>query len=90
MRSPLFVAGIIVILMGGLFYVLRIPLVYFWSIPFVIAGAIMAGASPFLPESEGPIQPQPGEKFCVFCSAAIPAEAGRCPHCNGVQPRRGD
>lgn len=87
MRSPLLVAGVIVILMGALFYVIQIPLVYFWSLPFVVAGAIMAGVSPFLSESEGPVKPPQGQKFCVFCSTAIPVDARRCPNCNGAQPR---
>jgi len=44
-------------------------------------------ASLFLPETEGPVKPPEGFRFCVFCSTPVPVTAERCPHCNGVQPR---
>ena len=73
--------------MGGGFYALRIPFLFFWSIPFAIGGLIMMVASFFLPETEGPVRPPEGHRFCVFCSTPVPVGDERCPHCNGLQPR---
>lgn len=87
MRSQLLVAGILVALMGAAFYLLQVPLVYFWSLPFVIGGGLMAAASPFLPERAGPLEPPEGYRFCAFCSTPVPLTSDRCPHCNGLQPR---
>jgi len=88
MRSQLLVAGTIVALTGVAFYALEVPLVYFWSLPFVIGGALMAIASAFLPERAGRIDPPEGYMFCVFCSTPVPLASDRCPQCNGLQPRR--
>ena len=79
----------LVVLMGAGFYALQLPLVYFWSIPFVIGGGLMMLASLFLSETEGPVQPPTGFRFCPYCSTPVPLGAERCPHCNGVQPRDG-
>ena len=87
MRPQLLVGGILVSLMGILFYLVPLPLTYFWGIPFVVAGGIMAIVSFFLAEGRGPIVPPPGYKFCVFCSAPVPLDSDRCPRCNGLQPR---
>ncbi len=87
MRPQLFVGGALVALMGAGFYLLQLPLVYFWSVPFAIGGGIMALASFFLPPSEGPLKPPEGFRFCVFCSTPVALGAERCPHCNGVQPK---
>ncbi|MDV3243684.1 MAG: hypothetical protein LYZ66_00750 [Nitrososphaerales archaeon] len=89
MRSQLFVGGIMVAIMGAALYVLEIPLVYFWSLPFVVGGGLMAGASWFLAESPGPVQPPEGYRFCVYCSAQVKLESERCPQCNGLQPKGG-
>ncbi|MDG6909758.1 MAG: hypothetical protein JRN08_05265 [Nitrososphaerota archaeon] len=89
MRPQLFFGGLLVALMGAGFYLLSLPFVYFWSIPFGIAGLIMMAASLFLPETEGPLRPPEGFRFCPYCSTAVPLGAARCPHCNGVQPREG-
>ena len=85
MRPQLFGAGVLVMALAAVFYVLEIPLVYFWSIPFAIGGAIMAIASLFLPESAGPVEPSEGYRFCPFCSNPVRLDAKRCDHCNGVQ-----
>lgn len=87
MRPQLFVGGLLVVLMGAGFYALQIPFVYFWSLPFVIGGAIMMVGSLLMSESPGPIAPPAGFRFCVFCSTPVPLSSERCPHCNGVQPR---
>jgi hypothetical protein len=87
MRSQLFIGGILVAAMGVGFFALQLPILYFWGLPFAIGGAIMAIASFFLPESQGPVMPPEGYRFCVFCSTPVPLGAERCPHCNGVQPR---
>lgn len=87
MRSQLFLGGLMVALMGAGFYVLEIPLVYFWSLPFVIGGALMSVASWFMKESEGPVEPPEGYRFCVYCSTPVKLAAERCSHCNGLQPR---
>ncbi len=87
MRPQLLVGGLLVAATGGGFYVLQLPFVYFWSIPFAIGGAIMMGASFFMSESPGPIQPHEGFRFCPFCSTEVAIGAERCPHCNGLQPR---
>ncbi len=63
---------------------LSVPLVF--SIPFVVAGIGMIAASPFLSPSDLPVRPPEGYKFCTYCSTTIPADAGRCPKCDGVQP----
>jgi hypothetical protein len=87
MRPQLLVGGILVSLMGILFYLVPLPLTYFWGIPFVVAGGIMAIVSFFLPEGRGPIVPPLGYGFCVFCSAPVLLNSDRCPRCNGLQPR---
>ncbi len=87
MRSQLLIGGVLVAAMGAGFYALELPLVYFWSVPFVIGGAMMAIASFFLPPSAGPLKPPEGYRFCVFCSTPVPLAAERCPHCNGLQPK---
>jgi len=73
--------------MGAGFYVLQLPLVFFWSLPFIIGGAIMMVVSFFVAESLGPVQPPEGFRFCPFCSTPVPTGAERCPHCNGLQRR---
>ena len=87
MRPQLLAGGLLVALMGVGLYAFPLPLVYFWSIPFMVGGGIMAGARLFLPESQGPVVPNEGFRFCPFCSTQVPAGAERCPHCNGVQPK---
>lgn len=87
MRPQLLAGGLLVAAMGAGFYVLPLPFVYFWSVPFVIGGALMAMASFFLPETSGPLQPPEGFRFCPFCSTPVPLGSERCPHCNGVQRR---
>lgn len=74
-------------LMGAGFFVLQLPFVYFWSIPFLIGGGIMMLASLFLSESGGPVKPPEGFRFCVYCSTPVPLDTERCTQCNGVQPR---
>lgn len=85
MRPQLFAAGVLAALLGVGLYVLEIPLVFFWSIPLGVGGAIMAGASLLLPESQGPVEPPDGYRFCAFCSSPVGIEEKRCPNCNGVQ-----
>lgn len=86
MRPQLLGAGALVIVMGAGFYVLAIPLAFFWSIPFVVGGLVMAGVSFLLPESRGPVEPPEGYRFCAYCSNPIKLDAARCDRCNGVQP----
>ncbi len=74
-------------LLGVFLYVTAFPLVFAWSFPFIVGGGIMALISLFVPESEGPVQPPEGSKFCVFCSTPMPVSAERCTHCNGLQPK---
>jgi len=88
-RSQLMVAGVMILLMGIALYATQIPLVYFWSVPFVVGGAIMSAASFFLTESRGAVQPPQGYRFCVFCGTPVRLEAERCTHCNGQQPKVG-
>jgi len=85
MRPQLLAGGLLVVAMGAGFYLLQLPLVYFWSIPFVIGGAIMVIASFFLSEGPGPMVPPEGYRFCPFCSTPVKIGAERCPHCNGLQ-----
>jgi len=87
MRTQLFAGGLLVAATGAGFYLLAFPLVFFWSIPFGVVGVIMAVASVFLPEGQGPIKPPDGYRFCVYCSSEVPIASERCPHCNGVQPK---
>ncbi len=89
MRPQLLVGGLLVLATGVGFYLLALPLVYFWSLPFVIVGGIMALASLFLPEGPGPVEPPEGFRFCIFCSTPMAIGAKRCPHCNGLQPAEG-
>jgi hypothetical protein len=86
-RSKLFISGLMMVGLAVLFFGLQLPLVYFWSIPFGIAGIIMMLVAPFLKESEGPISPPEGYVFCVFCGNLMPRDIKRCSVCNGVQPR---
>ncbi len=87
MRSQLFVAGVMLIVLAVIFFALQLPLVFFWSVPFGIAGLIMVAVAPFLSESEGPVKPPEGYAFCAFCGNLIPSDAVRCSLCNGKQPR---
>jgi hypothetical protein len=87
MRPQLFVGGLFVSILGALFYVLELPLVFFWSVPFVLGGGLMAFASFFMSESPGPILPPQGFRFCVYCSTPVPLGSDRCPQCNGLQPK---
>jgi hypothetical protein len=89
MRPQLFAGGILVVGMGVVFFVLQLPFVYFWSLPFVIGGALMAIGSLFASPSPGPVTPPEGYRFCVFCSNPVPLASERCPRCNGMQPREG-
>ena len=72
-------------LMGGVFIALQ--LFSLWGIPFLAGGAIMMIASFFLPESEGPVQPPQGFRFCPYCATPVALGAERCQHCNGLQPK---
>lgn len=85
MRPQLLVGGLLIAAMGAGFYLLQLPLVYFWSLPFGIAGVIMAVIGLFVPETEGPVQPPEGYLFCPFCSTPVKIGTERCPHCDGVQ-----
>ena len=85
MRSQLLVAGLLIALMGGVFYALAVPLVFFWSLPFAVGGGLMAIASLFLPERTERIEPPEGFRFCRFCSNPVAIGMERCPHCNGLQ-----
>ena len=87
MRPQLFAGGVLVLIMGVVFFVLVVPLAYFWSLPFVGGGLVMILVSFFLPEGEAPLAPPDGYRFCIFCSTPVPVDAERCPHCNGYQPR---
>ncbi len=86
MRYQLLAAGLMTIGLGALFYVTALPLVFSWSLPFLIGGVVMLIASPLLKESEGPILPPEGYRFCVFCATPVPFGADRCQHCGGLQP----
>ena len=87
MRPQLLIGGLLDALMGAGFFVLALPFSFYWSVPFGAAGLIMIVASFFLAETEGPVRPPEGFRFCPFCSTVVPFDAERCPHCNGVQPR---
>lgn len=87
MRPQLFGGGLLVLIIGAVFFLFAIPLAYFWSLPFVGGGAIMIAVSFILPEGPAPLAPPEGYRFCVFCSSPVPLDAERCPHCNGHQPR---
>jgi hypothetical protein len=86
-RPELLGGGVLVIALAALLYVLQLPFLYFWSLPLAIGGGIMAIASFFMSEGQGPVAPPPGYRFCVFCTASVPLDADRCPRCNGLQPR---
>jgi hypothetical protein len=85
MRPQLLVGGLLVAAMGTGFYFLQLPFVYFWSLPFGVAGIIMVIISFLVPESEGPVLPPEGYRFCPFCSSPVKIGTERCPHCDGVQ-----
>ena len=71
--------------MGAGFYILELPFVYFWSLPFGIAGVIMVIIGFFAQEGQGPVQPPEGHRFCPFCLTPVQIGVERCPHCNGLQ-----
>jgi len=85
MRPQLLFGGLLVAGMGAGFYLLELPFVYFWSLPFGVAGVIMMIMGFFVSESAGPVQPPEGHRFCPFCSTPVEIGVDRCPHCNGVQ-----
>ncbi len=87
MRPQLLIGGLLVALTGVVFYLVPLPLVYFWSLPFVIGGGVMSLASLIMAEGPGPMMPPEGFRFCVFCSTPVPLASERCPHCNGLQPK---
>lgn len=89
MRPQLFAGGLLVALMGAGFFLLEIPFLYFWSLPFIGGGVIMMVGGFLLPESTGPVIPPEGHRFCVFCSTPVRIGEARCPHCNGLQPKEG-
>lgn len=74
-------------MLGVVFYLIQVPLVFFWSIPFAVGGGLMAVAGMLAPEGGGPVEPPEGYSFCVFCGTPVKLEADRCPHCNGLQPK---
>lgn len=86
MRTQLLAAGLFVIVVGAVFYVVPLPLTFAWSLPLLVAGGLMCLASFFMSESPGPVKPPAGFRFCVFCSALVPMGSERCDHCNGLQP----
>lgn len=86
MRPQLLGAGILVMILAAALYLLEIPLVFYWSIPFAIGGAVMAVLSLLLPESPGPVEPPEGYRFCPYCSTPVKLDAKRCDHCNGILP----
>jgi len=87
MRQQLFAGGLMVVIMGIVLYIIQLPLVFFWSLPFMIGGALMMVGSFFASERAGPVEPPEGYKFCVFCSNPVPVDSDRCPRCDGVQPK---
>jgi len=58
-----------------------------WGVVTILAGLALTGIGFFAKERNGPVEPPPGQKFCVFCSVMMPQEAPRCPQCNGLQPK---
>jgi len=89
LRPQLLGAGVLVVVMGLLFLVLGIPIIFSWSIVFIAAGAVMMAVSFFVPEGPGPLEPPEGYRFCRFCSSPVKIGAPRCDHCNGIQPTEG-
>lgn len=89
MRPQLLVSGLLVMLPGAVCHFLGIPLVYFWSLPLLVGGALMAIASLFMSESPGLVPPPEGYHFCRFCSRLVPVQAEGHPSCNGLQVREG-
>jgi len=85
MRPQLLVGGLLIAAMGAGFYFLQLPLVFFWSLPFGIAGIFMAIIGVFVPETTGTVQPPEGYRFCPFCSTPVRIGTARCPQCDGVQ-----
>ena len=60
-----------------------------WGIVTILTGLALSGIGVFANERSGPLEPPPGQTFCVFCSAVIPQDSPRCPQCNGLQPKGG-
>jgi len=86
LRPQLIGAGVLVMILAAALYLLEIPLVYFWSVPFAIGGGVMAVLGLVVPESAGPVEPPEGYRFCRYCSTPVRLDAKRCDHCNGIQP----
>jgi hypothetical protein len=87
MRPQLLFGGVLVALMGVGLFVIALPFAFYWSLPFGVAGVIMIAAGFILAETEGPVQPPEGFRFCPYCSTLVPLGSERCPHCDGVQSR---
>ena len=86
MRSSLVVAGIFTAGLGVLFYVLEIPFVFSWSLPFMLGGIVFVAAGAIIADTSGSVDPPPGHVFCVFCEAPILVGTKKCERCNGTQP----
>lgn len=86
MRPQLFGAGALVVITGVVFYVLAVPIVFSWSLLFIVGGVVMMGVSLVVSEGTGPVEPPEGYRFCPFCSNLVRLDAKRCDHCNGIQP----
>jgi hypothetical protein len=72
--------------MGLLFYILELPFVFEWSIPFMLAGLVFLLIGALAKETTTHIEPPPGYNFCVFCGTAILIGTKKCDRCGGTQP----
>ncbi|MGP8125278.1 MAG: hypothetical protein ACLQEQ_05325 [Nitrososphaerales archaeon] len=93
MRPQLLVGGLVVALLGAVFYAMSLfvgfELFYAWSIALAAGGGLMCLVSLFMSESPGPVKPPEGFRFCVFCSTPVSITSERCAQCNGLQPKEG-
>ena len=93
MRPQLFAGGLVLVLLGAVFYgvslFLGFLLFYAWSLTLAACGGLMCVASLFASKSQGPVRPPEGFRFCVYCSNPVPITSEKCPQCNGMQPKEG-
>lgn len=88
MYKALASSGILVGLFGAFLILLDtlVPLgASIFGLPMTLAGLVMLVAG-FLKAEPPPIEPQPGNKYCVYCALEIPVEARECVHCGLPQP----
>ena len=92
MYRGLVVSGAILAIFGGflVFTDLYVPLgVSIFGLPISVTGGIMFVVGLLRAEPK-PVEPEPGKKFCWYCTEQIPKDAEHCPNCSLPQHEASD